>query len=142
MRGYICLHYFLFTLHLFTSPIPVVSDPPFLNTLRDYSRKYRTVYRHFRARWSIDSGKRYRWQLWPKLRLVKYHPAAPETGGRRKRTEKKEPRCRERWREIGRIKPLCTRLSILFSIFPPADYLVSQKQSFGCDSYRFSAKED
>lgn len=102
MRENICLHYFLFTLHLFTSPIPVVSNLPFLNTLRDYSRKYRTVYRHFRANWSIDSGKRYRWQLWPKLRLVKYHPAAPETGGRRKRTEKKNrdvERDRERDRE-------------------------------------------
>jgi hypothetical protein len=35
-------------------------------------------------------------QLWPKLKLVKYHPAAPETGTDKEKEKKNRERKRER----------------------------------------------
>lgn len=97
LHEYICLHYFLFTCHLYRlSPVSILS---FLNALQLFAQTSHSIL-HFQARWSIDSGKRYCWQLWPKLKLVKYHPAAPETGKQRKRTEKSE-KLRGRKRETS-----------------------------------------
>lgn len=106
----ICLYlqHILLTLHLFTSPTPAESTLSlFLNALQHIAHKFRSIL-HFWVHWSIDSRKKYYWQLWPKLKLVKYHPAAPETGGQRTRAEKQTER---------EISYFYTRLSILFSHF-------------------------
>lgn len=94
---------YLFTLLLVYMPFissVSVSILSFLNALQLFAQTSHSIL-HFQARWSNDSVKRYCWQLWPKLKLVKYHPTAPETGKQRKRTEKPRSWEGERERQVA-----------------------------------------